>query len=95
MVETAIDVLSRLAVEWEVIVIDDGSSDRTSEIGKELSEEYEGVKLIRHKENRGIGSAVNTGISNSSKTWVFYTDCDGQFDLDELEMMWQIRENET
>jgi glycosyltransferase involved in cell wall biosynthesis len=93
MVETAIDVLSRLAVEWEIIVIDDGSSDRTSEIGKELSEEYEGVKLIRHKENRGIGSAVNAGISNSSKTWVFYTDCDGQFDLDELEMMWQIREN--
>ncbi|MCD4776276.1 MAG: glycosyltransferase family 2 protein [Candidatus Aegiribacteria sp.] len=93
MVETAIDVLSRLAVEWEIIVVDDGSSDRTPEIAKELSEEYEGVKLVRHKENKGIGSAVNTGISNSCKTWVFYTDCDGQFNLDELEMLWQIRDS--
>lgn len=92
MVETAIEVLSRIAVDWEIIVVDDGSSDRTPEIAKKLSEEYKGVKLVRHSKNRGIGSAVNTGISNSSRTWVFYTDCDGQFDLDELEMLWEISE---
>jgi glycosyltransferase involved in cell wall biosynthesis len=93
MVETAMEVLSRLAVDWEIIVVDDGSSDRTPDIAKELSEEYKGVKLVRHNKNKGIGSSVTTGISNSSKTWVFYTDCDGQFDLDELETLWQMREN--
>ncbi len=93
MVETAIEVLSGLGVEWEIIVVDDGSSDRTAEIAEELTGKYQGVKLVRHTKNRGIGSAVRTGISSSSMTWIFYTDCDGQFDLGELEMLWLIREN--
>lgn len=93
MVETAIEVLSGLGVEWEIIVIDDGSSDRTALIAEELTRIHQGVKLVRHTENRGIGSAVRTGISSSSKTWIFYTDCDGQFDLGELEKLWLVREN--
>ena len=89
MVKTAEAVLSRLEVPWEIIVVDDGSSDRTSEIARKLTDNH--VKLVRHNENRGIGSAVNTGISCSTKTWVFYTDCDGQFDLDELAILWKMR----
>ena len=91
MVETAIEVLSDLEVEWEIIVVDDGSSDRTALIAEELTKIYQGVKLVRHTKNRGIGSAVRTGISSSTKTWIFYTDCDGQFDLCELEMLWNLR----
>lgn len=91
MVEKAIEVLSRLGVEWEILVIDDGSTDRTASITEKLSELYQGVKLLKHSKNSGIGSAVKTGIANSSMPWIFYTDCDGQFDLHELEMMWCIR----
>ncbi len=91
MVETAIEVLSGLEVEWEIIVVDDGSSDRTAIIAEELTRRYQGVILVRHEENRGIGSAVKTGISTSTKKWIFYTDCDGQFDLNELEMLWDLR----
>ncbi|MCD4702258.1 MAG: glycosyltransferase family 2 protein [Candidatus Aegiribacteria sp.] len=92
MVETAIEVLTGLGVEWEIIVVDDGSSDRTAEITEELTNAYQGVKLVRHTINRGIGSALRTGISSSSMSWIFYTDCDGQFDLSELEMLWSIRD---
>ncbi len=92
MVETAIEVLSGLGVEWEIIVVDDGSSDRTAEIAEALTRIYQGVKLVRHTKNRGIGSAVRTGISSSSMVWIFYTDCDGQFDLSELEMFWNMRD---
>jgi len=92
MVETAIEVISGFGVEWEVIVVDDGSSDRTAEITEELTGIYQGVKLVRHNKNRGIGSAVRTGIASSSMKWVFYTDCDGQFDLSEFEMLWRMRD---
>ncbi len=93
MVEKAIDTLSTLETEWEILVIDDGSTDRTASITSELSEIYPGVKLVRHSKNSGIGSAVRTGISNSTMPWVFYTDCDGQFDLAEIEMLWRIRDS--
>jgi len=92
MVESGISVLSRLGVDWEIIVVDDGSSDRTAEIAQDMSIQHPGVKMVSHAENRGIGSAVNTGIRNSTKDWVFYTDCDGQFDLEELEMLWSLRD---
>ncbi len=92
MVETAIEVLSKLRVEWEIIVVDDGSTDRTAEIAGELAELHQGVRFVSHPTNSGIGSAVRTGISSSSKTWIFYTDCDGQFDLTELQLLWNIRE---
>ncbi len=92
MVETAIEVLSGLEVEWEIIIVDDGSSDRTAEIARELAVVCKGVKLVSHAMNRGIGSAVRTGISSSTMPWIFYTDCDGQFDLSELEMLWRIRD---
>lgn len=91
MVETAIQVLSGLEAEWEIIVVDDGSSDRTAIIAAELAKKHKNVKLVRHKKNRGIGSAVKSGISAASMTWVFYTDCDGQFDLKELETLWKMR----
>ena len=93
MVEKAIEVLSKLEVEWEILVIDDGSTDRTPSITQQLSENLKGVKLVRHTRNSGIGSAVRTGISSSTMPWVFYTDCDGQFDLNELEMFWNLRGN--
>lgn len=93
MVETAIEVLSGFGVEWEIIVVDDGSTDRTAEIAKELTGTYQGVKLVRHNKNSGIGTAVRTGIFSSSMQWIFYTDCDGQFDLGELEILWELRVN--
>ncbi|RKZ05094.1 hypothetical protein DRQ25_16685, partial [Candidatus Fermentibacteria bacterium] len=64
---------------------------RTANITMELSELHKGVILVSHDTNKGIGTAVRTGISSSSMKWIFYTDCDGQFDLHELEMLWNLR----
>lgn len=91
MVEKVKEVLTELGVRWEIIVVDDGSTDRTSMITDGLVSRFEGVRLARHPVNIGIGRSLWTGISESSMPWIFYTDCDGQFDLNELKMLWDMR----
>jgi len=92
MVNTACGVLEEIAGDnWEVLVVNDGSTDRTREITLELAAAEPRVRLVDHPANLGFGRAVRTGIENSIHDWVFYTDCDGQFDLGELNILWAHR----
>lgn len=92
MVGSAQEVLGKLCGDnWEIIVVDDGSTDSTASIVKQLSLQDNRVKLASHNGNKGFGSAVRTGIDSSLYSWIFYTDCDGQFDLHELELLWRER----
>jgi len=70
---------------YEVIVINDGSTDSTAAIVNTLSAHNPKVKLITHGVNQGYGGALMTGFTNATKDWVFFSDSDGQFDLSELE----------
>ena len=84
-VTRAMDVLPGLARDWEVIVVDDGSTDRTPEILEELARtHYPRVRFLRHKVNLGYGAALRTGFSHARYDTVFYTDSDNQFDIGEL-----------
>ncbi len=84
-VRRALEVLPTLAHRWEVIVVDDGSTDRTPEIMEQLAEEhYPRVRRLRHKANLGYGAALRTGFSRAKHDLVFYTDSDNQFDIAEL-----------
>jgi len=94
MVSSAREVLERIAGNnWEIIVVDDGSTDSTAALTVSMSKEDSRIKLVSHRKNSGFGSAVRTGIQQSAKEWIFYTDCDGQFDLNELELVWDRRNN--
>jgi glycosyltransferase involved in cell wall biosynthesis len=66
-------------------VVDDGSSDRTAERVRGLAESDPRVRLVSHGENRGYGEALRTGFLASRLDFVFFTDADLQFDMDELE----------
>jgi glycosyltransferase involved in cell wall biosynthesis len=70
----------RVASECEVIVVDDGSADRTPEI----AEEWPMVRVVTHERNLGYGAAVRSGLAAARMPWVFLTDADRQFDLHEL-----------
>jgi glycosyltransferase involved in cell wall biosynthesis len=79
------ETLGRHAVDYEVIVINDGSRDNTSAVLEDLRREYSPhLRVITHEENRGYGGALRSGFANATKEFVFYTDGDGQYDPAEL-----------
>jgi glycosyltransferase involved in cell wall biosynthesis len=71
-------------LEVEVVVVDDGSSDRTASTLEAWSQATPWLRMIRHPDNRGYGSALKTGFAAARGRLVFYTDSDNQFDILEL-----------
>jgi len=85
VVEDAIPVVKEIAEKWEILMIDDGSSDKTNEEAKKLARRYSNVKVISHSPNRGYGAALKSGLTNSQYKYVVFTDGDRQFDFSEIE----------
>jgi glycosyltransferase involved in cell wall biosynthesis len=84
MVAEALMVLPTLTDNYEVIVINDGSTDATGDVIEEMARVSPHVRLISHQGNRGYGAALRSGFSHASKDLIFYTDGDGQYDVREL-----------
>lgn len=83
-VEQALSVLKKLQADFEVIIVDDGSSDATAGIADELARQDSTVKVVHHPKNLGYGAALQSGFKAATKELVFYTDGDGQFDINEM-----------
>ena len=79
--------LPRVTDDYEVIVVDDGSRDRTGAIADRLASADSHVKVVHHQVNRGYGGAVISGIRAASKPYVLLCDGDGQFDPADIERM--------
>lgn len=75
----------RITSDYEIIIVNDGSHDRTANIVKELAVANPRIRLISHTKNKGYGAAVKTGLRHCLKDWIFFTDSDGQFHYDEIE----------
>src|SRR5712671_1525683 len=88
MVIRAVKAASELTSDFEVIVVNDGSSDATAEIADELARKYPNVRVIHHPSNRGYGGALQTGFRSATKELIFYTDGDAQYDPAELAVLW-------
>ena len=89
LVIQAVQVASRLTADFEVLVINDGSTDATGAIAEELSRSYPQVRVIHHPKNRGYGGALRTGFASARKPLIAYTDGDAQYDPSELEGLWR------
>ncbi|MHC4748053.1 MAG: glycosyltransferase family 2 protein [Planctomycetota bacterium] len=83
-VDQALAVLKKLHADFEVIIVDDGSSDATAGIADELARQDSTVKVVHHPNNLGYGAALQSGFKAATKELVFYTDGDGQFDINEM-----------
>ncbi len=85
VVAGSLRVVQELGIDdYEITIVEDGSPDRTGEVADELAAEHEHVRVIHHETNQGYGMALRTGFLSATKDYVFYTDGDNQFDLDEL-----------
>jgi glycosyltransferase involved in cell wall biosynthesis len=88
MVILAMDVCKRYTDRYEVIVIDDGSSDASREILRALRSEFpQHFRAIFHEQNKGYGGALKSGIAAARHEWIFYTDGDMQYDVLELPLL--------
>jgi glycosyltransferase involved in cell wall biosynthesis len=77
-------VLRQITTDFEVIVVDDGSQDRTAQILDELSRSRPHLLAIHHGRNRGLGAGLRSGFAKCSKSLTFYSDADLPFDFAEL-----------
>ena len=80
------DTLERFVSDYQVIVVNDGSSDNTAEVLAELARIYAPyLRVITHARNQGYGAALRSGFQAATKDYIFYTDGDGQYDPRDLE----------
>lgn len=80
----AVKVAKTLTKKYEVIVVNDGSSDNTLKSVEEISTINEHVRLLNNQKNLGYGPTLRRGLGYAKNQWVFFTDADNQFDMNEL-----------
>jgi len=86
MTEKALKVMRQAAEDFEILIIDDGSRDGSSQRADELAQADSHIRVIHHDGNQGYGQALRTGFASATKDVVIYTDADEPVDL------WKIPE---
>ncbi len=95
LVIAARQTAARLTLDFEVIVVNDGSADATAQILDELARTYPEVRVVHHPTNRGYGAALRSGFSAATRDLVFYTDGDAQYDPSEMTLLWNALGSEV
>jgi glycosyltransferase involved in cell wall biosynthesis len=83
----AIEVLEGMGADFEVIIVNDGSADKTGEVADSIAGADKRVRVVHHPQNRGYGAAVQSGIRAAKKGYIFFTDGDGQFNITEIKLL--------
>lgn len=91
LINKTFQTLETSVTDFEVIVVDDGSRDKTAEVLAQLQRVHgERLRVVTHPENRGYGGALRSGFDAATKDLVFYTDGDGQYDVAELPKLLEL-----
>lgn len=89
----AISVLEDIADKWEVIIVDDGSTDSTLKVAEKLRSQDNRIRVVSHTKNRGYGASLKSGFYSSKFPWICFTDADGQFDFSEIVKLIEKQKN--
>ena len=87
MIEQAVQVGESYDVDFAVVVVDDGSRDRSPEIVRDWSKKNPRMRLIQHPKKLGYGAALRMGFKSVTKELVFLTDGDNQFRLSDIDKL--------
>ena len=80
-------VAQQLGMEYEIILVNDGSADRTGEIGRELMQRVPHFRLVEHYPNRGYGGSLKAGFAAATKDLIAFVPADNQFDFGEIHLL--------
>ena len=89
-VSTVLLVLKKWRIDFEVLVVNDGSTDRTGEIVAALADDHPRVRLVTHPTNEGYGASLVSGFAAATKELTFFMDSDGQFDIRDLQKFFTL-----
>lgn len=85
MADKCLEYLGKNFKHYEIVIVDDGSTDFTGKIIDELADKHKGIiRAIHQHPNLGYGAALRTGLTNARNELVFYTDSDDQFDISQI-----------
>lgn len=84
LIDSANKIIPKLAKDYELIIINDGSDDGSDVVASSLIKDQAHWRLVSHSKNLGYGEALKTGIRSAKKDWIFLSDGDLQFDFKEL-----------
>ncbi len=77
-------LLKKLKRKSEIVIVDDGCPERSGYYAKKISKNIKNIKIIFHKKNLGYGAAIKTGFKNCKYQWIFQTDGDAEYDVNDL-----------
>lgn len=90
--DVAIPALEGHTTEWEIVLVDDASSDATRALAEARASREPRVRVLSHERNRGLGGALRTGFGAARRTWILYSDCDLPWDLAETGRLFRAAE---
>jgi dolichol-phosphate mannosyltransferase len=73
-VTQAAEILPSIAKTWEIIIVNDGSRDKTEAVSQSLARKDHRIRVITHSPNRGYGAALKSGFTNAKYEWIAFTD---------------------
>lgn len=95
VVRQAVAVLEKRTEEFEIIIVNDGSADRTRELAEKLARADRRIRVVNHPKNLGYGAALKSGFTACRYEIIFQADGDNQFDLAEIDRLLPfIKEND-
>jgi len=77
-------LLKKMKKKGEIVIVDDGCPERSGHYAKMISKKIKNIKIIFHKKNMGYGAAIKTGLKNCRNEWIFQTDGDAEYDVNDL-----------
>jgi len=89
VINNTLETLPKYFNNFEIIVVDDGSTDKTGKIANEFAQKFKTIKVI-HQKNGGYSRAMLTGIKSASKEFVAYMPADGQFLVEDMRHCFEV-----
>ncbi len=86
-----LELLPELAGRFKLCIVDDGSTDDTSEVARDLAARYPQISVVRHPVRLGLAEAIQTGLDHTQGEMVLFDDDDYNLEPDDLRTLWQLR----